>query len=290
MGVVGCILGFLVVIYLCYKDWSVYIASIVGAAVVIAFNVLPFMDTLLDSYVNGMFVPIKSFFFLLLFGSIQSKIYSESGAAFSIADTIMSKLLRPGASNTETVVVNEGSILPRIFPSTQFNYGILVALFCVVVVTWMLYKTPFGFSLRAMGSNPRAMQQAGLPIYGRTIAAMCISGGLFALGGSIQCLAVYKRFVMGFSPGYGWDGITVATLAMNSPVGVLLSAFLFGMLRSASISMSLTSQVTTEMISVLQGFIVMLVASPDVWNVLGHLWQRLKSCVGRDRKQEGAAE
>lgn len=67
---------------------------------------------------------------------------------------------------------------------------------------------------------------------------------------------------------------------MNSPVGVLLSAFLFGMLRSASISMSLTSQVTTEMISVLQGFIVMLVASPDVWNVLGHLWQRLKSCVG----------
>ena len=85
MGVVGCILGFLVVIYLCYKDWSVYIASIVGAAVVIAFNVLPFMDTLLDSYVNGMFVPIKSFFFLLLFGSIQSKIYSESGAAFSCA-------------------------------------------------------------------------------------------------------------------------------------------------------------------------------------------------------------
>ena len=72
MGVVGCILGFLVVIYLCYKDWSVYIASIVGAAVVIAFNVLPFMDTLLGSYVNGMFVPIKSFFFLLLFGSIQS--------------------------------------------------------------------------------------------------------------------------------------------------------------------------------------------------------------------------
>lgn len=60
MGVVGCILGFLVVIYLCYKDWSVYIASIVGAAVVIAFNVLPFMDTLLDSYVNGMFVPIKA--------------------------------------------------------------------------------------------------------------------------------------------------------------------------------------------------------------------------------------
>ena len=94
--------------------------------------------------------------------------------------------------------------------------------------------------------------------------------------------------------------VCVATMLIRIPtmVGytnlgdgfILLSAFLFGMLRSASISMSLTSQVTTEMISVLQGFIVMLVASPDVWNVLGHLWQRLKSCVGRGRKQEGAAE
>ena len=217
-------------------------------------------------------------------------IMMNSIAALLTEYIVKSYFQRPGASNTETVVVNEGSILPRFLRSTQFNYGIFVALFCVAAVTWMLYKTPFGFSLRAMGQNPRAMQQAGLPIYRRTLAAMCISGGLFALGGAIQCLAVYKRFVMGFSPGYGWDGITVATLAMNSPVGVLLSAFLFGMLRSASISMSLTSQVTTEMISELQPFIDMLVDSPDVWNVLGHLWQRLKSCVGRGRKQEGAAE
>ena len=139
-------------------------------------------------------------------------IMMNSIAALLTEYIVKSFFQRPGASNTETVVVNEGSILPRFFPSTQFNYGIFVALFCVAAVTWMLYKTPFGFSLRAMGQNPRAMQQAGLPIYRRTLAAMCISGGLFALGGAIQFLAVYKRFVMGFSPGYGWDGITVATV------------------------------------------------------------------------------
>lgn len=186
---------------------------------------------------------------------------------------------REGASNTETVVVNDGCILPRFFPSTQFNYGIFVAVISVLLVTWLLYKTPFGFSLRAMGNNPRAMEQAGVPIYRRTLAAMFISGGLFALGGSIQCLAVYKRFVMGFSPGYGWDGITVATLAANSPAGVLLSAFLFGMLRSASINMSLTNQVTTEMISVLQGLIVILVASPMVWTTMRNLLDAAKGRV-----------
>ena len=92
-------------------------------------------------------------------------IMMNSIAALLTEYIVKSFFQRPGASNTETVVVNEGSILPRFFPSTQFNYGIFVALFCVAAVTWMLYKTPFGFSLRAMGQNPRAMQQAGLPIY-----------------------------------------------------------------------------------------------------------------------------
>ena len=192
---------------------------------------------------------------------------------------------RAGASNTETVVVNDGAILPRFFPSTQFNYGIFLAVAAVIAVAWLLYKTPLGFSFRAMGLGAGAARQAGIPIYQRTVLVMFLSGGLFALGGAVQCLAVYKRFVMGFSPGYGWDGITVATLAGNSPVGVLFSAFLFGMLRSASVSMNLSSQVTTEMITVLQGMIVILVATPSVWTVLTNLFDRLKiRFAGRGRK------
>ena len=190
---------------------------------------------------------------------------------------------REGASNTETVVVNEGSILPRFFPSTQFNYGVFLAAACVIAVTWMLYRTAFGFSLRAMGRNPSAMRQAGVPIYRRTLAAMAVSGSLFALGGSIQCLAVYKRFVMGFSPGYGWDGITVATLAGNHPVGVLLSAFLFGMLRSASVSMNLADSVTPEMITMLQGLIIILVASPSLWTV----FRNMTIHAGAGKQEEG---
>ena len=108
MGVIGCILGFLIVIYLCYKDWSVYIATIVGAAVVMLFNWLPFIDTLTGAFVDGMFVPIRSFFFILLFGNIQAKIYSVSGAAYSVAETIMSSLLKPGASNTRMAFGSAG--------------------------------------------------------------------------------------------------------------------------------------------------------------------------------------
>jgi len=259
----------------------------------------------LASVIAGLLVPFPApwgYLFALLVGFLAGALWAilptllagRNLTSLSVATIMMNSIAallteyivkqffqREGASNTETVVVNQGSILPRFFPSTQFNYGIFVAIFCVIVVTWLLYKTPFGFSLRAMGHNSRAMQQAGVPIYKRTLAAMFISGGLFALGGSIQCLAVYKRFVMGFSPGYGWDGITVATLAGNSPMGVLLSAFLFGMLRSASINMSLSNQVTTEMISVLQGLIVVLVATPAVWTVLDNTLHNIKVRVFR---------
>ena len=67
MGVIGCILGFLIVIYLCYKDWSVYLATFAGACVVIACNTLPFIDSLVGDYVSGMFPAVKSFFFFFFF-------------------------------------------------------------------------------------------------------------------------------------------------------------------------------------------------------------------------------
>ena len=197
---------------------------------------------------------------------------------------------RAGASNTETAVVNDGSLLPRFFPSPQFNYGVFVAIICLIAVFWLLYKTPLGFSLRAMGQNPLAMRQAGTPIYRRTLISMAISGGLFALGGAIQCLAVYKRFVIGFSPGYGWDGITVATLAGNHPIGVIFSAFLFGMLRSASISMNLKATVTTEMITMLQGLIIVLIASPQIWTVLLNMKEQFcmkRSLMASDKTEGG---
>ena len=88
---------------------------------------------------------------------------------------------------------------------------------------------------------------------------------------SADCILVLKsdvRWILGFSPGYGWDGITVATLAGLNPFAVLLTGMFFGMLRSASISMNLTNSVPIDMITVLQGLIVILIATPTLWVTL----------------------
>lgn len=187
--------------------------------------------------------------------------------------------LRPNASTTETAVVNAGAILPRFHPNTQLNYGIFLALLLVLVVSWFLYRTPTGFSVRAVGMNPRAAMQAGVNVYSRTLITMAISGGICGLAGAVQCLGIYNRWMMGFSPGYGWDGITVATLAGLSPVGVVVTGLFFGMLRSASISMNVTTKIPIDVIAILQGLVVIFVASPTLWTALKNVGQNWVNSV-----------
>ena len=100
MGVIGCILGFLVVIYLVYKDWSSYLATFFGMCVVVLLTGDSFMTAISETYVSGVYTAIKSFFFMLMFGCVQSYLYRESGAAFTIADAVMNKFLRDNSSDT----------------------------------------------------------------------------------------------------------------------------------------------------------------------------------------------
>ena len=131
LGVIGCILGFLIVIYLCYKDWSVYLATFAGACVVIACNTLPFIDSLVGDYVSGMFTAVKSFFFMILFGCLQSKIYTESGAAYTIADTVMNRLLKENMSNTGKNLIGMSVILVI---GTILNLGGIIAGVVIVLM------------------------------------------------------------------------------------------------------------------------------------------------------------
>lgn len=183
--------------------------------------------------------------------------------------------LRPNASTTETPNVLDAAVLPRFYPNTQFNYGIFIAIALVFIVGWLLYKTPVGLSIRAVGANPFAAKQAGIQVFRTTVFTMIISGGICGLAGAVQCLALYKRWILGFSPGYGWDGITVATLAALNPFAVLLTATFFGMLRSASISMNLSNSVPIDMITVLQGLIVVFVASPTLWTTFSNVIRKI---------------
>ena len=96
------------------------------------------------------------------------------------------------------------------------------------------------------------------------ILSMVLSGGLAALAGITEVFGKYHRFIEGFSPSFGFTGIAVAILGRNHPVGVLLTALLFGIMDMGALRMSRVTNVSTNMITVVQSLVILLVAAPEL--------------------------
>ncbi|MBX7220407.1 MAG: ABC transporter permease [Blastocatellia bacterium] len=141
------------------------------------------------------------------------------------------------------------------------NVGFLLALVACGAVYLFLWKTKWGYELRAVGSNPAAAEYGGINVKRNIILAMSISGMLAGLVAFNEVLGYRHRYYDGFSPGYGYTGIAVALLGRNHPVGILLAAILFGALIRAGLFIDIfTDNVSKDLSVVLQAIIILSVA------------------------------
>ena len=136
-----------------------------------------------------------------------------------------------------------------------------IALACCVIVAVFNYATVRGFEWKIIGLNPRFAHYGGIDVRSNALAVFLASGGVAGLAGSEQVLGVYKAFYDNFSPGYGFDGIAVAMLAKNSPIGVILAAFLLGALNAGSGVLQMETGVSKYLVQVLQFIIVLVLAA-----------------------------
>ena len=86
--------------------------------------------------------------------------------------------------------------------------------------------------MRIVGENPTVANSIGINVKQNRMIAFAISGALGGLVGGMELLGIQKRLLQNFSAGYGFDGIAVALLGKNSPVGIVLSSFLFGAMKT----------------------------------------------------------
>jgi len=105
---------------------------------------------------------------------------------------------------------------------------------------------------------------AGIKTTRTTIIAMSLSGALAGLAGANEVLGLNHRLVPAFSSGYGFDSIALALLGKNHPLGVVLSALLFGFLRNGSRQMQLKAGVPIDIVSILQALILAFIAAPAI--------------------------
>jgi general nucleoside transport system permease protein len=149
------------------------------------------------------------------------------------------------------------------------HLGILIALAAAFFVWWLLFRTTWGFEVRAVGANPDASRYAGMRPKLITIATMSFSGALAGLAGTSVLLGVTHTMTSSFGTTVGFDSIAVALLARSHPLVTVLAALLFGAMRAGAGLMQIRAQIPVELVDVLQAVILLfLVASPVLRHVL----------------------
>jgi simple sugar transport system permease protein len=144
---------------------------------------------------------------------------------------------------------------------SRLNLGIILALLVALAAYYILNKTVSGYEIRAVGYNPHAAEYGGISVKKNIILAMVISGLFAGFAGAIMTTGVQYRVnnLFGFT-GYGLDGIAVALVGNNHPIGVILSAFLFGVLQKGGPLMQIQG-IPKEVVGIIQGIIILFVAA-----------------------------
>ena len=123
--------------------------------------------------------------------------------------------------------------LDKIFKGSQVNSGILIAIVIAILVFILLSKTTLGYELKACGSNRHAAKYAGIKDKRNIVLSMAIAGALSGAGAALYYLAGNTEFFWSTYqslPAEGFNGIPVALLAYNNPIGVIFSGCFMSML------------------------------------------------------------
>lgn len=163
---------------------------------------------------------------------------------------------------TATARVLDSAMLQRITQNTQLSTAIIFAL-ALVPLFWIIYnKTKLGFEINFIGKNIGFADATGMNVKKKILIIMLISGAVAGLAGSTEILGVYRRFTPDFSsnPGLGWDGMLVALLGGNNPIGVFVAAIFFGALKYGSTTLQTFEGVPYDIINVLQSLIILFLS------------------------------
>jgi general nucleoside transport system permease protein len=197
--------------------------------------------------------------------------------AIRFYDYILINFIKPpGAGYNASDFFPKEGVLPNFIPpffqsayelfTQRANITIMVyiAIILVVVVYFLMFRTSFGYELRMVGANMKFARYGGVNIK-RTVALAMASSGIFAgLAGAHLAMGVHQKLIVNISVSLGFEGIIIALLARNNPLAVPFMALAYGYLRAGADIMERSSDVSREMVLVIQAIIILLVTAERV--------------------------
>jgi ABC-type uncharacterized transport system permease subunit len=150
--------------------------------------------------------------------------------------------------------------LPTLLSGTRLHMGFFAGVVFAVILFIYLFKTYYGYEVRAVGQNALASKVGGIKVTKTMIVTMLLSGALAGIGGALEVAGNTRYLLESISPGYGYTAIAVSVLAENHPIGIIATSFLFGLLNSGATAMQREAHVSADFVNVFQGMIIMFIA------------------------------
>lgn len=152
--------------------------------------------------------------------------------------------------------------IARWFGDAPVSFAFPVAVALAFALWFFLWRTPWGYAIRATGENERAARFAGIQVARARQLAMALAGAIAAFVALSEVLGNAGRFRLGFSPDFGFVGIAVALLARNHPIAILFTALLFGALHKGAADLDIeTDFVTRDLSLVIQALVILCVSA-----------------------------
>lgn len=167
---------------------------------------------------------------------------------------LLSSAIYDSAGSTEQIA--KENLLPEIF---GLNVASILAFMIVPLAWYVLYKTPFGLRLRAVGENPEAADAAGVKVLSMRYTGVIISGILAAAGGAYMAIGQSSFFTRGMTSGKGFIALAALILAKWRPVPVLIACLFFGLTEAAAIQIQGGSDIPVQFIEMLPYVLTIIV-------------------------------
>jgi simple sugar transport system permease protein len=192
-------------------------------------------------------------------------------------------------------------VLPTFIPNVPFlaeayelfsrraNITIMlyIAIAVVVLVWYLMYRTPFGYELRMLGANMKFARYGGINTKKTVILTFAISGAVAGLAGAHLGMGIHEKLIANITIGIAFEGIVVALLARNNPVAVPFAALAYGYLRAGADIMERSSDVSREMVLVIQAIIILLVTAERVLPIVQQRVNNMRENTKAEAIEEG---
>lgn len=189
-------------------------------------------------------------------------------AASLMTYLLVNVLIKPGQQSPESREFGANAVLPAVhevcaqvgitFSPSPWNLAFAIALLAAALVWVLVWRTRWGYALRVAGQNQSAAVYAGISPSRIIIQAMLLSGALAGCLGLNELLGSQHRILIDFPGGAGFVGIAVALMGRNHPVGILVSAVLFGALAQGGSQLAFDlPKINRDMVVVIQGLVIL---------------------------------